>query len=56
MSKLIAIAAAAGGIAALWWTAVRVLDSTDEWAFVDHPEFDDDDSSGGATTDELLDG
>jgi hypothetical protein len=55
MSKLAAAAVAAGGLAAIWWAAVRVLDSADAWAFIDHPELDDDDDGGGATTDELLD-
>jgi hypothetical protein len=54
MSKL-AAAAVAAGLAAIWWAAVRVLDSADAWAFIDHPELDDDDSASGATTDELLD-
>lgn len=54
MSKLAAVAVAAGGLAAIWWATVRVLDSADAWAFIDHPELDDD-GADGATVDELLD-
>jgi hypothetical protein len=53
MSKLAAAAVAAGGMAAIWWAAVRVLDSTDAWAFIDHPENDEPDEAGGATLNDL---